>query len=353
MMHAPLIIDVAGPELTRAERWRLRDPLVGGVVLFARNWVSRAQLVALVAAMKKARPDLLVTVDHEGGRVQRFRDDGFTPLPAMSTLGQAWQRDPMRAVQAATACGLVMGKELRACGVDLSFAPVLDLDWSRSSVIGTRALHSDARVVALLAQAVIAGMSAAGLAHCAKHFPGHGWASADSHVDAPRDTRGLRAILAADAAPYGWLRHGLKAIMPAHVIYSRVDAMPAGFSTRWLRDILREELGFSGAIFSDDLSMRGARAIAPDDKGAVLAALSAGCDMALVCNQSVVDAGASLDRLLADLHDDIVEGRWNPDPEGAPRRLALLPGLPPEPWDALMFSAAYRAALDDLASIQG
>ena len=353
MTHAPLILDVAGTELTRAERRRLRDPLVGGVVLFARNWSSRAQLVALVAAMKKVRPDLLVTVDHEGGRVQRFRDDGFTPLPPMAALGRAWQRDPMRAVQSAAACGLVMGAELRACGVDLSFAPVLDLDWSRSAVVGTRALHADARVVAMLAQALMAGMHRAGLAHCAKHFPGHGWASADSHVAAPRDTRGLRTILGADAAPYGWLRHVLKAIMPAHVIYSRIDAMPAGFSARWLTDILREELGFSGAIFSDDLSMQGARAIAPDDQGAVLAALRAGCDMALVCNQSVVDGGEPLDRLLAGLHAEAAHGRWQPDPAGIGRRLALLPGAPAQPWDVLMHSAAYRAALDDIADVQG
>ncbi len=352
MTHAPLIIDIAGTALTPAERRRLRDPLVGGVVLFARNWASRSQLVALTAAMKKVRSDLLVTVDHEGGRVQRFRDDGFTPLPPMADLGRAWQRDPLRAVQFATACGLVMGSELRACGVDLSFAPVLDLDWSRAAVIGTRSLHADPRVVALLAQALIAGMTRAGLSHCAKHFPGHGWAVADSHVDAPRDARGLGTILAMDAAPYGWLRHGLKAVMPAHVVYRRVDALPAGFSARWLTGILREQLGFSGAIFSDDLSMQGARAIAPDDQGAVLAALRAGCDMALVCNQSVVDGGAPIERLLAELHAAMARGHWAPDPDGAGRRLALLPSAPAQPWDAVMRSTSYRAALEDIG-LQG
>ena len=351
MSHAALIIDVAGTELQSHERRRLRDPLVGGVVLFARNFASRAQLVALCAALKRARADLLITVDHEGGRVQRFRSDGFTPLPPMAALGRLWQRDAMAAVQAAAACGLVLGAELRACGVDLSFAPVLDLDWGRSAVIGERALHADPRVVALLAQALIGGMQRAGLAHCAKHFPGHGWALADSHVDAPRDERGVRALRAADAAPYGWMRHTLRAVMPAHVVYRRVDAMPAGFSARWLRDELREHFGFSGAIFSDDLNMQAARVLAADDADRVLLALRAGCDLALLCNQSVVDRGAPLDRALQRLHAARDAGAWTGDAAAEQRRRALLALQPPLPWDALMRDAAYRGALDALERV--
>ena len=345
MQHAPLIIDVAGTELQPHERRRLRDPLVGGVVLFARNFVSRAQLVALCASLKALRADLLITVDHEGGRVQRFRSDGFTPLPPMAALGRLWQRDAMRAVQCAAACGHVLGAELRACGIDLSFAPVLDLDWGRSQVIGERALHADARVVALLAQALIAGMQGAGLAHCAKHFPGHGWAFADSHVAAPSDARGLRALRAADEAPYGWLRHVLRAVMPAHVVYRRVDAMPAGFSTRWLRDELREHLGFTGAIFSDDLNMQAARALVADDAERVARALIAGCDLALLCNLSPVDDGVALDRVLQRLH---AMPQVGDDAASEARRRALLAQSPPLDWDTLMHDTSYRAALDDL-----
>lgn len=351
-MHtAPFIIDIAGATLAPHERRRLKNPLVGGVILFTRNWASREQLVALVASIKAVRADLLVAVDHEGGRVQRFREGGFTLLPAMAELGRLWMRDAMTAVQAAGACGLVLGAELRACGVDLSFTPVLDLDWGRSGVIGSRAFHADARVVSLLAQGLMAGLQRAGLAHCAKHFPGHGWAQADSHVDAPRDTRSLRNILQHDAAPYGWLRHGLQAVMPAHVIYPKVDANPAGFSPRWLQGILRGQLGFDGAIISDDLSMQGARAQADDDTSAVVQALNAGCDLALLCNQSQVDQGRPIDAVLQGLQQALVSGQWQADAASEPRRVALLASRPPQPWDALMRSPAYLAALDDLARI--
>ena len=351
MLHAPLIIDVAGTSLTLQDRRRLKNSQVGGVILFTRNWESREQLVALVAAIKSVRPDLLVSVDHEGGRVQRFREGGFTPLPAMAALGRMWMRDPMGAVQSAAACGYVMGAELRACGVDLSFAPVLDLDWGRSGVMATRALHADARVTSLLAQSIIGGMQRAGLAHCAKHFPGHGWAAADSHVDTPRDTRGLRTILRHDAAPYGWLRHGLQAVMPAHVVYPKVDASPAGFSTRWLQDILRRELGFTGAIISDDLSMEGARAQARNDASAALMALQAGCDLVMLCNQSVVGKGAAIDGVLQELERAAISGAWRPDSDSAQRRLALLATRAPLPWDGLVRTSAYMGALEDLARV--
>lgn len=347
--HGPLFIDVAGLQVQAHEVERLRDPMVGGVILFARNWESRRQLVGLVAQIKAVRADLVVAVDQEGGRVQRFRADGFTPLPAMASLGRLWMRDAMRAVQAAAAVGRVLGAELRACGVDLSFTPVVDLDWGRSQVIGDRALHADARVVSVLAQSMISGLQACGLAHCLKHFPGHGWAEADSHVALPVDRRALGPILAADAAPYGWLRHGARAVMPAHVVYPKVDPLPAGFSARWLQQVLRERLGFQGAIISDDLTMQGARAAAGDDDArAALLALQAGCDLALVCNLSPVDGGARLDALIAALHAAQRRGDWQPDDASAARRAALLSLQPPQPWDALMLDAAYVGALDDI-----
>ncbi|WP_018912345.1 beta-N-acetylhexosaminidase [Thiomonas sp. FB-6] len=349
--HAPLFIDVAGLELTPLERKRLRDPLVGGVILFARNWESRRQLVALNAQIKAARADLVIAVDHEGGRVQRFRSDGFTVLPPMASLGRLWMRDPMRAVQAAGAVGRVLGAELRACGIDMSFTPVVDLDWGRSQVIGERALHSDARVVALLAQALIAGLQAVGLSHCLKHFPGHGWAEADSHVALPVDRRALSRIVEADAAPYGWLRHGARAVMPAHVVYPRVDPLPAGFSRRWLQQVLRERLGFQGAIISDDLTMQGAREAAGDTVQALLAALGAGCDMALACNLAPLDGGAPLDACIAGLREAEGQGRWQADAQGAARRAALLATQVPLGWEDLMLDAAYVAALDEVAAL--
>ena len=215
------------------------------------------------------RRDLLICVDHEGGRVQRFKTDGFTHLPPMRALGELWLHDgkggpgsgAMRATNAATAAGYVLGAELRACGVDLSFTPVLDLDYGESSVIGDRAFARDPRVVSLLAKSLMHGLLRAGMANCGKHFPGHGFVKADSHTDIPVDKRSLKAILADDAAPYGWLNTTLDSVMPAHVIYPKVDARPAGFSGKWLNDILRGQLGFGGAIFSDDLSMAGARKI--------------------------------------------------------------------------------------------
>ena len=348
--HAPLIIDIAGTTLSAVDRQRLAHPLVGGLILFARNWDSRAQLTALCAAVKRVRGDLLIAVDHEGGRVQRFRSDGFTHLPPMRRLGELWMRDAMRAQDAATACGHVLGAELRACGVDLSFTPVLDLDWGPSGVIGDRALHADARVVTLLAKSLMHGLLLAGMAHCGKHFPGHGFVAADSHTDVPRDTRPLKAILQHDAAPYGWLASSLRAVMPAHVIYTRVDKRPAGFSARWLKAILREQLGFDGAIISDDLSMAGARQIegrtvSPAD--AVQAALDAGCDLALLCNQSL-GQGAVIDDTIDALARAQLDGRWQPKAASERRRMALLPQGLAVDWEALMRTPAYIHALERL-----
>ena len=347
MQHGPLIIDIAGTALTDDDRRRLAHPLVGGLILFARNWQSRAQLSQLSADIKRLRPDLLICVDHEGGRVQRFRADGFTHLPPMRALGELWMQDAMRAQDAASACGYVLAAELRACGVDFSFTPVLDLDWGPSGVIGDRAFHADAREVTMLAKSLTHGLLRAGMAHCGKHFPGHGFTAADSHTDAPRDTRSLKAILQDDAAPYGWLGSTLTAVMPAHVIYPKVDSRPAGFSARWLQAILRGRLGFGGAIVSDDLSMEGARRIdgrtlTPTE--AVLAALDAGCDLALLCNQSL-GAGSVLDDAIDGLAEAQIKGAWAPSGASDARRRALLPRQAAADWGTLMRATDYLHAL--------
>ena len=359
--HAPLILDIAGTTLTATDRRRLAHPLSGGVILFARNWHNRAQLLQLTSAIKAVKGDLLICVDHEGGRVQRFRSDGFTHLPPMASLGAMWMNDgkgakaapgsgALRATNAATAAGYVLASELRSCGVDFSFTPVLDLDWGESGVIGDRAFHRDARVVTLLAKSLMHGLLQAGMANCGKHFPGHGFVKADSHTEVPVDTRSLSALLAEDAAPYPWLRSTLTSVMPAHVIYPKVDKRPAGFSAKWLQDILRGKLGFDGAIFSDDLSMEGARRIdgqLVSYTDAAVVALQAGCDMVLLCNQSLGE-GTAVDELLDGLAAEQAAGRWQPSFESEARRIALLPQTLPLAWDDLMFQPAYLQALEML-----
>lgn len=356
--HAPVVLDIAGTSLSRVDERRLAHPLTGGVILFARNWESRAQLVELAAAIKSVRADALICVDHEGGRVQRFRTDGFTHLAPMRRLGEMWMNDgddvpgsgALRAMEAARAAGHVLGAELRACGVDFSFTPVLDLDHGGSSVIGDRAFHRDARIVSVLAHGLVLGLLQAGMHSCGKHFPGHGWVAADSHVDIPLDDRSLADILADDARPYEWLAGSLASVMPAHVVYPQVDARPAGFSARWLKDILRGELGFDGAIFSDDLSMAGARRVAGAELSyaeAAVLALEAGCDMVLLCNQSL-DDGAAVDALLDGLLAARDEDRWQADPDSEARRLDLLPQTPPIAWDDLMHQPAYQRSLERL-----
>jgi beta-N-acetylhexosaminidase len=345
--HAPLIIDVAGLTLSNADKRRLKHPLVGGIILFARNWQNREQLGALCREIKQIRQDLLICVDHEGGRVQRFKTDGFTHLPTMRTLGELWMKDAMKATNAATACGYVLASELRSCGVDFSFAPVLDLDFGESSVIGDRSFHRDPRVAALLAKSLMHGLLQSGMANCGKHFPGHGFVKADSHTDIPFDKRSLKAILSDDAAPYNWLSSSLTSVMPAHVIYPKVDNRPAGFSSKWLGDILRGQCGFTGAIFSDDLSMEAARLI--DNKKvsytqAAVTALNAGCDMVLLCNQSV-DGGEAVDELINGMVEAVVKGQWLPCEASDLRRLALLPATQVLEWDSLMVQPSYMQAL--------
>ncbi len=337
----PVMLDVAGTVLTAADEKRLSDPLVGGVILFARNFVARAQLVELTRAIRACRPGLLIAVDHEGGRVQRFRTDGFTHLPALRALGQIWDRpDALLASKAATAAAFVLAAELRACGVDLSFTPVLDLDHGPSAVIGDRALHRDSRVVTLLAKSINHGLLLAGMANCGKHFPGHGYVAADSHLAVPIDERSLAAVLADDAAPYASLGPALAAVMPAHVIYPEVDAAPAGFSRFWLQDILRGRYGFDGVIFSDDLSMEGA-SVAGTVVDAAQAALAAGCDMVLVCN-----APERADRLL----DGLSALAYAHPARSIERIEALTPTLPALTWDRLQDDVRYRQALALLRS---
>ena len=292
----PVIVDIAGTELSVDDIARLSHPLVGGVILFARNFESRAQVTALCRQIRALRrPPLLICVDHEGGRVQRFRK-GFSQIAPMRELGELWDRDVLAACKKATEVGQIIGEELREVGVDLSFTPVLDLDHGSSAVIGDRAFHRDPRVVTLLTKSLMHGLLLSGMANCGKHFPGHGYAKADSHHELPIDDRDLATILADDAAPYAWLGDALTAVMPAHVVYSNVDPLPAGFSKRWLQTILRRRLGFRGMIFSDDLTMEGA-AVAGDIVQRANAAFEAGCDMVLVCNRPDL-----ADQLLASLH---------------------------------------------------
>jgi beta-N-acetylhexosaminidase len=313
LLRGPVMLGIEGLELTAADRERLSHPLTGGVILFARNFASGEQLTKLAADVHALRdPALVIAVDHEGGRVQRFRD-GFTVLPPMRTLGEGWDRDVVAAAREATRIGSTIGSELRRHGIDLSFAPVLDLDYGASTVIGDRAFHRNPNAVAHLAAAFRAGLNAAGMAACGKHFPGHGHVAADSHTDVPIDERPFDAIAAEDLVPFGALaRLGLESMMAAHVVYPAVDGVPAGYSAEWCSRILRERIGFDGLLFSDDLGMAGA-STAGDIVERANAALAAGCDVALTCNE--MDAA---DALLA---------RWRPaaQPQLA-RRWALVEG---------------------------
>ena len=308
MTAGAVMFDVAGLELSPEERERLRHPSAGGVILFARNFESARQLRALTAAIRTERKELLIAVDHEGGRVQRFQQ-GFTRIPPMRALGERWEADAGGARALAESIGYVIAVELRTHGLDFSFAPVLDVDFGASGVIGDRAFAGEPTVIAALAGAFIAGLRAGGCAAVGKHFPGHGYVRADSHVDVPVDPRALAEIEATDLYPYRELASkGMGGVMPAHVIYPKVDSKPAGYSKVWLQDILRKRLKFDGMIFSDDLSMEGASG-AGGPAARALAALAAGCDMVLVCNAP--DAAAEV--------LDAIKGQ-----APVPRRMALM-----------------------------
>lgn len=284
MSLGPLMLDIAGTELTETDCARLSHPLVGGVILFARNYASPPQLAELTATIRALRyPSLLIAVDQEGGRVQRFRD-GFTRLPPMRVLGEIHDRNPDHAHHLASQAGYVLAAELKACGVDLSFTPVLDLNHGQSCVIGDRAFHREPRVVADLALALRDGLQSAGMAAVAKHFPGHGAIQADTHIETAIDTRNYADIEKEDLIPFRrMINAGLSGIMAAHVIYPAIDQHPAGFSGEWLQRILRHDLRFEGCIFSDDLCMQAARNYGSITHRAEKA-LQAGCDMVLVCN---------------------------------------------------------------------
>lgn len=337
MTLGPLMLDVEGCELCAEDRELLQHPAVGGVILFTRNYDSPRQVQALVEAIHRLRDThLLVAVDQEGGRVQRFRD-GFTRLPPIGCLGKIYETDSARAKHLARVTGWLMATELRAVGIDISFAPVLDLDYGVSTIIGNRALHRRPEVVAELAAAYQAGMHDAGMAATGKHFPGHGAVAADSHLDLPEDDRRFEDIEQWDMVPFRRMIHyGLAAVMMAHIVYPQVDSQPAGFSRTWIQDVLRDHFHFQGLVFSDDLSMEGA-ACAGDYPSRAFAALEAGCDMVLVCNQRteairVADA-------LTEYRDPVAQSR-----------MVRMHGRHPVEWDALHADPRWEQAV---AAVRG
>ena len=340
MSLGPLMVDLEGTALAPHERELLRHPLVGSVVLFTRNYRDPAQLTELVADVHALRqPALLVAVDHEGGRVQRFRE-GFTRLPPLRLIGHRYDVDPAGARALARQHGWLMASELLACGIDFSFAPCVDLDYGLSTIIGDRSLHRRAAAVGELAVAYQQGMREAGMASTAKHFPGHGAVVADSHLALPVDRREY-ADLAAELVPYRRLiDNGLAAVMVAHVLFPAIDPLPASLSRHWIDGVLRGELGFKGTVFADDLSMGGA-ATHGDILARASQAMAAGCDVLPVCN-----ARADVQKLLDGL-------RVAPDPTGH-LRLARMRGRPAGGREALLASAEWsgaRAAMDRLSAV--
>lgn len=339
MTLGPIMLDVVGTELTADDIRRIQHPLVGGVILFKRNYTTNAQLKALTASIHQVRqPPLLIAVDHEGGRVQRFRD-GFTKIPPMREFGKIWDQNPKHAKALALDAGWILAAELRAHGVDFSFTPVLDMDYGDSLVIGDRAFHLDPRAISDLAFSLMQGLKKAGMAAVGKHFPGHGFVVADSHVSMPIDEREFDQIAQHDMQPFRMLiDDGIPAIMPAHVIYPKVDDKPAGFSARWVQKILRERLGFNGAIFSDDLSMEAA-SVGGDVTTRALAALNAGCDMVLLCNQP-----AMADELLENLE-------WTISAQSLSRLARMHGHKHPPSLDALHEDADFVHAVHQLAKV--
>lgn len=333
MTLGPVMVDIDGQELTADDQQLLLNPLVGGVILFSRNYHSLAQLERLVKSIQELKsPALLIAVDQEGGRVQRFKD-GFTILPAMRRFGEVYDNDQKLALELARQCGWLMASEIRSTGIDISFAPVLDIDKGISSVIGDRAFHSDPFVVGKIAQSFIVGMDEAGMQATGKHFPGHGSIAADSHVAMPIDDRRLVDIEMDDLRPFQFMVDaGINALMMAHVIYSKVDSQPAGFSSFWMKNILREKMHFQGAIFSDDLTMEGA-VIAGNYTQRAKLSLDMGCDMILVCNNR---AGAL----------EVVNSLEGYDNPASSLRLAHLHGKQSISREALVSEPRWQEAKD-------
>lgn len=340
-MLGPFIIGLSGPTLSAADVKRIQNPVVGGLILFTRNFINRTQLIELVKEIRSnggaKKP---IFVDHEGGRVQRFRD-GFTAIPSMRQIGRRADADFDDGMLLAREAGYVMAAELRACGIDMSFAPVLDLDWGNSEIIGDRSFGKDPRLVSRLSAALMNGMSLAGMQACGKHFPGHGWVTADSHLDLPRDHRPLNEILKIDALPYQLNSTlNMASIMPAHVVYTEVDSQPACFSNFWIEEVLRVMFGFDGAVISDDLDMVGAHG-AGDIHGRASAALKAGCDAVLVCN-NFDDIDALLDQPVPEVTINM---------EVRSRRLERLLAAPGPDWSSLYQSYTYQAAIDRINTV--
>jgi beta-N-acetylhexosaminidase len=339
MSLGPVMLDVVGTELTADDIRRLQHPLVGGVILFGRNFENCAQLSALTASIHAVRsPPILIAVDHEGGRVQRFRE-GFTKIPPMREFGKIWDVDRKKAKQLAVEAGWILAAELRAHGVDFSFTPVLDMDYGDSLVIGDRAFHKNTQAINELAFSLMQGLKKGGMQAVGKHFPGHGFVVADSHVSIPIDEREFDQIAQNDMQPFRqMIDEGLAAIMPAHVIYPKVDDKPAGFSSKWLQKVLRERLGFNGVIFSDDLSMEGAT-VGGDVTTRSLAALNAGCDMVLLCNRP-------------DLADELLSKlEWKMSAQSIVRLAHMHGARHPETTQHLQHNVEFSAAVARVAMV--
>lgn len=341
-MLGPYLIGLSGTRLTERDRVNIQSDAVGGIILFTRNFENVFQITDYIDEIRSSgglgKP---IFVDHEGGRVQRFKE-GFTWVPAMSSIGKVALQNLDQGLMLAKQAGFVLAAELRACGVDMTFAPVLDLDWGNSEIIGDRAFGKDPVLVSRLSNALIQGLHLAGMQGCGKHFPGHGWVSADSHLDLPFDNRSLEEILKVDVEPY---RHNtslsMAAVMPAHVVYEQVDERPACFSTKWLNDILRGQLRFDGAIISDDLDMAGAHGMGDIIQRAAKA-LDAGCDAVLACN-NLDDIARLVDESIPQLHENKAERH---------RRLNRLNASGSElTWESLKANKDYQSAVDALQSL--
>ncbi len=336
-MNGPLVIDIETTKLTDADIKRITNPLVGMVILFARNYENPEQLRALTCSIKGVAPDVLIAVDQEGGRVQRFLE-GFIPIPPMADFGKVYEVNPRLAIEAAIATGFILAGELRGCGVDVTFAPCVDIDFGRSTIIGHRAFSSNPDVVTVLALAITAGFRKAGMTNCAKHFPGHGFVAADSHLELPTDDRSFEMLAASDLLPYRVLKDHFDAVMMAHVAYPAVDNLPASFSSTWIR-YLRDELSFNGTIFSDDLSMKGASSLGNIIEKAQKA-LSAGCDALIVCNKP-----EDTDTLLSNL-------TWEKTPAFSERTFHLKPKGTFVTKAEFNSSEAFKAALQTLEALK-